>query len=902
MNSMRNILPRSLGAWSRLIKSGNTLIRALLILVVLSPLTSRTAYSQMNKPSALPVWNKLSVDAPPYITNMTDRSLAFDPIYNTPCMAYGGDALYYSCWDWFNSKWWSVVLDNSADVGQYAALRFNSYGYPFITYYDAHYGRLKMVYFNGVTWVYLIAPNVDGFLGMAGGSSAQAGSQDLNANPPGPIPDSDFIHRNNKAVAPSAPSAQTLPPPTSSVASVPSNDESVVDHSDPNEQPAPADEPSILERIDQVVKSWSGNSPQFPIQPVIGYGKYSSIAIDNTDGIHISYYDEIDGSLEYLYWDGITWHGKVVDDYSDQGDVGLWSSIAVDPAQFVHIAYYSDKYDDLKYARRNAAGGWETWTVDSVNNVGVFSSIAVETYHDFPGPKAFYRPHISYYDFTGDNLKYAYLQNNELWHTQVLDSNGMTGWYTSIAVDYSSLNRIWISYYKASTGDLKVAKYDGSVWSIRSLDQTGATKIGLFTSIDLDIGQHPAIAYIHASYGALKFIYSPKSSGWNTPSWVTYFTRDVGLSTSLAITPGGVPYISYLDATAGALKVAYPTTSGWALQYLFNYPYSGMYSSIDTAGEFPMIAYYQQQYKDLRFALPLGWLGFWISVPVDQTYDVGQYISMKTNPSTGLPHMAYYDATHADLVYATPNLTFTDWMTRTLDSQGTVGWYPSLALGRQNVSSPYRPFISYYNATTGSLMLAYQSPTLTWVSEAVDNIGQLSETGVGAYTAVAVDNLGRPHISYYDVTNKQLKYAYWDGDWYATPRTGTWNISVVDINQDTGRFSSLVIDQATNTSHICYYDYTNGNLKYAQGSPGNPWQTQTVDGNTGPYALGGDNDSLDEGDVGLYCSIDLTTTGLPAISYYDNSHGDLKFAYASGYTPAPSPLFSGVVFMPLILK
>lgn len=865
MTSLRKNLPRLRGIQTRLFKPGLVFFRALLMLAFLTAGVAQSASShELSSTAAPPTWTKYSVDAPPYFLNMRDRSLAFNPANGVPCIAYGGDALYYSCYNTLTLTWDTVVLDNGLQVGQYTAMTFDNYARPFITYYDAYYARLKLAYYDGFAWNFVIVPDV---VDTAASSDAQ---QEPVATPDQPLVAEATPTEAQAMLPPPPPTVETTPPEWSrpTAPSAPADGAAAT--------PAVEEGPSTSERIQQILRPWmaqfqSGAAPSFPFESY-GYGKYSSIAIDRNNGIHISYYDEIDGSLEYLYWNGLTWDGKVVDDYNDQGDVGLWSSIKVDYNFNVHIAYMSEKYDDLKYAYRRATGGWTITEVDTTANVGSFASIALDSR---------FRPHIAYYDFSGDRLKYAWKDGSGVWHITTIDSGGgdgsNVGWFASIAIDPG--DRIHISYYNVSRGDLKYARYDGQ-WTTRSLDVTNSRNIGLFTSIAIDRFGRPGIAYMDGTLGALKFIYSPNQTRWNAPQYVNYYSRDVGLATSLAVNDAGVPFISYLDASSGALKFARTYGLSWSKRTLVSSPFSGLYSSIDLAGSgSPRIAYYQQENGD---AYNAQWLSaYWSLSPVQRTYDVGQFISLDID-SVGIPHVSFYDATNRDLIYASWNVSTSKWYTQTVDFENTVGWYTDIAVNTSN-----EPFISYYDPTNGSLKVAYRAPvTLTWIRNTVDNIGQLQQTGVGAYSSIAIDNLGRPHISYYDITNHVLKYAYWDGVWGGA---GTWNISVVDPASDVGRFSSLAINPVDNTRHICYYDYTNGNLKYARWEGAGPWERQVVDG-----AVGFDGDTVDEGDVGLFCSIDLNAAGEPTISYYDNSHGDLKVAMSYALPPAE-------IYLPLVV-
>lgn len=864
MNFIRTILPRSWGMKSRSNKPAVLMLRVLLAFVLLAVAAPQPAFSKTNN-AMLPTWKKYSVDAPRYFTNMTDRSLAFNPVNNVPCIAYGGDALYYSCYSPSTASWKTSILDHDTQVGEWAALAFNHYGWPFITYYDSLNAELRLVYYNGNwgSWVYLRPPNVDGF------NAAQLGDPVEALLAPAVIRGPEELEPAEGA----APSEEVIPP-TESVSSIPSSDEPVINDTPPQPDPVETDEPSMMEKIREVTESVEqALAPDFPFESE-GYGKFSSIDVDNLNNIHITYHDEIDGSLEYIYWNGISWFGKVVDDYDDQGDTGLWSSVKVDELRNVNVAYMSEKYDNLMYARRRSSGGWEITTVDGIeanHDVGSFSSIALDTSE---------RPHISYYDFSGDRLKYAYRDKNKVWHKQAVDSaDSITGWWTSIAIDAD--DRIHISYYNVSKGDLRYARNSGGGWTIKTLDGTGTNQqAGLFTSIAIDNLGRPGIAYVNKTFGGLRFIYSPKETNWNNPVWVSQPMRDVGQATSIAIDNSGVPFVTYLDASSGFLKFARTFGSSWSHRNLIVDPASGLYSSIDVYNGRPRVAYYEQKNRDLMFVRS-NTTSDWDVIPVDETNDVGRYVSLALD-SVGKPHISSYDATDRSLVHAEYDIDGTGWYTQTVDNYNDdriVGWYTSIAVDANKSS-----FISYYDAEEGSLRLAIQTGINGWAKVPIDYIGKLGQTGVGAYSSIAIDGSGNPHIAYYDITNKMLKHAYWDGS--------TMDISVIDPSQDTGRYNSLAIhsEGGVDTLHVCYYDYTNGNLKYAQ-STATGWDLQVVDGEAGV-----DGDTINEGDVGQYCDIDLNPEGKPAISYYANSKGDLKVAMS--YAPPPIEVFLPIAILP----
>ena len=133
---------------------------------------------------------------------------------------------------------------------------------------------------------------------------------------------------------------------------------------------------------------------------------------------------------------------------------------------------------------------------------------------------------------------------------------------------------------------------------------------------------------------------------------------------------------------------------------------------------------------------------------------------------------------------------------------------------------------------------------------------------VGQFTSQAIVN-GNPAISYYDVTNGDLKYVR------ASDASGTsWGTPVtLDIAGNVGRYSSLAV--VDGNPAISYYDETNQDLKYvrATDASGTNWSTPVTLDSTGI--------------VGRYNSLAIVA-GNPAVSYYDqNDVWDLKYVRAN---------------------
>ncbi len=335
-------------------------------------------------------------------------------------------------------------------------------------------------------------------------------------------------------------------------------------------------------------------------------GWWTSIALDSSGGPHISYFDRINLNLKYarqlLPW---LWVTETVD---SAGRVGEFSSLALDPSGYPHITYLdfvAMNNRDLKYARKLPGGGWKAETVDSEGDVGWFPSIAV----DSSG-----QPHISYYDFDNGSgagkLKYATRSTSGGWSIETVDSAGDVGAYTSIALDSSG--RPHISYFDFTNGNLKYARractrVDGKsgalgifcFWSKVTVDT--ADVVSGFTSIALDSSGLPHISYtvFGGGYSEVKYARRFSSGSW---SLETVDTGGVGMQTSVALDSSGLPHISYPDNVNHTLKYARKQPSGaWSRETVDTGSTGHNSIALDANGH-PHVSYYDDVHGDLKYA------------------------------------------------------------------------------------------------------------------------------------------------------------------------------------------------------------------------------------------------------------------------------------------------------------
>jgi hypothetical protein len=289
---------------------------------------------------------------------------------------------------------------------------------------------------------------------------------------------------------------------------------------------------------------------------VTGTASFCTLALDSQQRPHISFADHgtgVGAKLRHAYWDGASWKVQPIE-IPAGGVVAYYTSIALDGNDnpFLSFYDYADQANNFRLRMRSVfwmGTYWEVRVVDPQGGSGKFNSIAVDTAG---------RPHIAYanvkYETSG--LRYA--------------SWTGTGWTTEIVEGLSgpcpifSVNQILdkddnphISYTLTEQRLVKYATRHARQWETEVVDSIQQEAYPDRNGIALDSQGDPYVSYYDNGLGILK-IANRRNGKW----YGEVLDRDLaGFTSSLAIDHDTV-WVSYADNTGQALKVAHRPIEG----------------------------------------------------------------------------------------------------------------------------------------------------------------------------------------------------------------------------------------------------------------------------------------------------------------------------------------------------
>jgi hypothetical protein len=790
------------------------ILLSLVVALIATVWITRTAASAATQPAAKSdllsaSWTIEQVENNRYFYEMRDRSLAYDAINEHLYYAYGGDHLYFAEFD--GTNWNSEVVDNSPAVGSFASLAIDQAGNPHIAYYDATNGTLKYATKFFGTW---FISTLDTPTMMSTGASEARQPIDPLVGPDLPV---SKPWLNEEFVSDSS----TLLAASGATRGVGQYTSIAIDSQ--NRPHISYYQFDLNDRNYNHLKYayWDGSSWKIKLvqEPDAAgnkaEGKYSSIALDGLDHPHIAFLDDDYDDLRHAYiGDKGRWNWENIADGPYHGNVGGWVSIAIDNANNCHISFYAKTSGGLWYAKgtkcSNPDAPGRAWTVvkadDTAADVGLYSSLFLHS-----------GINISYYDATNGNLKLAHSTDGTSWSRSVISGTKVNvGLYTSLVMDND--HKLHITFFNVSYGLLQEAYQGGTgKWSFRTIDENH--DVGLATSLDLDSTDKPFISYLDDSPNDLKMAERTGPATWAT-SRVTG-TNSIGSYTSLKIDSTGKPRIAFYDATRKDLNYAEWNGSAWAFTSVDRNGDVGQYPSLALdINDKPFISYYDATEKRLLLAYWNISASKWITTPVDQStfsppdINVGKFSSIALDntaqPLTKVFISYYEDAPNYRLKMAYRNIALgpPEWRKYVVDdiTDSEVGQFTSLAL-----TNSWQPRIAYYEKTHTYLKYAegtWTGSTFTFNTETVHKVDHYD---IGKYASLGLDSSNQPHISYYFFDSEGTH----EGDlMYARKVGGVWEKYTVDSDGDVGLFTSIAIDGA-DLPHISYYDKTLGELKYA---------------------------------------------------------------------------------------
>ena len=672
--------------------------------------------------SAKPIhWVIQHLDAPAFFKSLGRGYLDLKAA-GKPCVAFGNDHLYFSCFD--GETWRQETIDEAYGVGSFATLSIDHSGIAHIAYYDATNGRLKYARSSPQGWQIEVIDSAEPDADRSQTRFGKGGNPLIQVDQDG-RPHLSYYDYDQKALKyawrsePSGWQIETI-----------DGTEGVSASSwlalDTQGQPAVAyyhNGKSALVFARKTASGWSGQIVDDSA------GHYPSLAIDTQGQAHIAYYDQFNKRLKYARQNNST--GTFATETLTEADnTGEYATLALDSQGKPQIAYFHRVDNSQVFYIHHTENGWvnEKVSVNDRDLVGLYTTIALDE-ND--------RPYFAYRHASNRQLKVIFHQS-EAFEDRIAFLSTRIGEITSLAID--SKNGVHILYNNDAQDELRYAYWNGSTWHLEVAQR--AIDTGTDSSIVINTSDNPEAVFWglpSTKYGFLK------DGSWQIEFIEAHDYGDwTGWYPAIALDRQGRPAVSFYDTPANDLKFGIRKKDRWVTEVVDSEGDVGAFTSLTYDRYWrPVIAYVDLTHQDLKLA----WkdTNQWHTMVLDHVGEGEIYPSLRCTPDNQL-YLSYVSDSGKSLKIA--HWDGNEWSLGVLEQGGQYSMKTSLALDKEG-----NPHLSFYDGAQKALKYASQV-------EGEWTISRVNENGnMGMGSSLGIDSHGRAHISFQDVINQDLMYA-----------------------------------------------------------------------------------------------------------------------------------------------